>query len=110
LKENIALGLLRSEDSILLVKEAYGGHFWTLPGGIVEPGETFAEAAVREVREETGLEVRVQGMVFLRNRPDQILIVFALEACGGRLLESVPGEIESVKWFDLDSVNKCGVR
>ena len=38
--------------------------FWALPGGEIEAGETEAEAAVREVKEELGLELRVEGPVY----------------------------------------------
>ncbi len=104
----IVVGLLQLEDSVLFVKQAYGGHFWTLPGGVVEPGETLTDAAVREVREETGLETRVQGLVSVRERSDQTCFVFAAEAYGGTLVDTVPGEIEAVKWFTSREVAEAG--
>lgn len=100
----IVIGLLHVAGSVLLVKQAYGAHLWTLPGGAVEPGETLTEAIMREVREETGLETRVQSLVSLRDRHDQTCLVFALEPCGGQLIDTVPGEIEAVKWFTTRDV------
>ncbi len=105
--KTIVLGLFHSEDAVLLVKQAYGGHFWTLPGGVVEPEETLVEAVVREVREETGLAVRVHGLVSVRDRPGQTCILFAVEACGGTLVDHVPGEIEAVRWFRREDVEQA---
>lgn len=42
---------------MLAMKRAYAPKGWALPGGLVDPGETPSEAAVREVREETGVAV-----------------------------------------------------
>jgi 8-oxo-dGTP diphosphatase len=55
--------------AILLIRfvvSREGGEFvfWALPGGEIEAGETEAEAAVREVREELGLELAVEGPVY----------------------------------------------
>ena len=53
---------------MLLVKRADVGR-WELPSGRVEPGEAVAEAVVREVREETGLEVAVARLVGVYSDP-----------------------------------------
>lgn len=53
-------------DQILLVKHRKGSRqYWVLPGGRLEYGETFEECAVREMKEETGLDVKVDEFVFL---------------------------------------------
>ena len=59
----VALVFVRDGASILLVKQNHGGRYWSLPGGKMEHGESIDQAAIREAREETGLEVRVSGIV-----------------------------------------------
>jgi ADP-ribose pyrophosphatase YjhB (NUDIX family) len=46
--------LVSCRGRLLLVKRAYGDLNWSLPGGVVEPGESLSEAIRREVMEETG--------------------------------------------------------
>ncbi len=56
----IASALIRQGTDVLLVRQRQRGtqqDYWSLPGGVVDPGELLSEAMVREVREESGLEV-----------------------------------------------------
>jgi ADP-ribose pyrophosphatase YjhB (NUDIX family) len=62
--------LVVREERLLVVRMTYGpsqGRYM-LPGGVLDPGETLDLAAVREVREETGVEARPVGIVGLRSR------------------------------------------
>jgi len=60
-----------SEGRILLHRRS-DNDMWALPGGVMELGESLADCAVREVREETGLEVEVVGVVGVYSDPKHV--------------------------------------
>ncbi len=83
----VALVLIRQDDAILLVKQNYGAGYWSLPGGVMEPGESLDQAAIREVKEETGLDVRLKRVVGLYSRPQEsaLAVTFEAKVTGGYL-------------------------
>jgi 8-oxo-dGTP pyrophosphatase MutT (NUDIX family) len=70
-----ALILDTAGERVLLTRRADNGR-WCLPGGRLDPGESVAEACVREVLEETGLEVEVVRLIGLYSSPD-LLVEYA---------------------------------
>jgi 8-oxo-dGTP diphosphatase len=52
-------------DEVLLIRRAKPPRVgeWSLPGGRIEPGERAVEAAIRELREETGIEAEIAGLI-----------------------------------------------
>ena len=64
---------LRDERGRVLLARHVEGNVWLLPGGSVEPGEVPADAAVREMWEETGLFVRLTGLVGVFGGPDSVV-------------------------------------
>lgn len=101
--KRIVVGLIHDGNNILMVKQAYGSRLWTLPGGRVEDGESLVQAVSREVREETGLIAEAVGLIGIRDKATQTVFVFAIKITGGKLVESVPGEIDAVRWFRRES-------
>lgn len=81
---------------ILLVKSPRRG--WEYPGGMVEPGETFQDALVREVKEESGVDIEITGFIGLCKNveKDVVNIDFACKAVGGELTTS--DESTEVRW------------
>jgi phosphatase NudJ len=64
-----ALVVVRKGDRFLLVHERKHGQRWYLPAGRVEPGESIADAAVRETREESGVPIVLEGVLRVEHTP-----------------------------------------
>ena len=84
-------------DTVLIVERGKGAMpgTWSLPGGHIEPGETARSAAAREIGEETGLVVTLDGLVdvhdaIIRNREGTLMAHYVLSVFWGRSEEGEP--------------------
>lgn len=102
-------GLVVDDGHILLIRNRQG--HWGLPKGHWETGELLAETAVREVLEETGLQVEVGDLAFITEfrhmdgREHLVQFFFEARPLGGALFPQ-PGEIYAVKWVPTTDVAK----
>lgn len=107
--ERSAGGLVVRGDEVLLIALA-GGQRWQLPKGHVEPGEGAEEAAMREVREETGVTGRPLGplpaieywFVQAGQRVHKRVDYYLLEYESGSETDFDPSEVSSAAWFPWD--------
>jgi len=113
LDPKVAVGTIirMPDDRIVLVRRAIepGYGRWVFPGGYVDRGEPLETAAVREAREECGLEVRLEGLVHVYSYAGRapVIAVFAALATGGHLtpdeecLEVRPFAPGELPWTEL---------
>lgn len=106
----VASAVLVERDGRVLLGRRAGDPqrgLWTLPAGFVDAGEDPAAAARRECLEETGLEVRITGLVDVLSgqehpRGAHIFIVYRAEITGGALRAA--DDIDDVGFFNLDNL------
>lgn len=102
-------GILIQDDKILLVKQKVSDkRNWSLPGGKLERGETLEQALIREMKEETGLDVEINKLLYLCDvsaTGNKLLhISFLLQRIGGEI--SLPSnEFENNPIYDVQFVN-----
>jgi ADP-ribose pyrophosphatase YjhB (NUDIX family) len=113
LDPKVAVGtIIRSDDSrFVLVRRAIepGYGLWVFPGGYVDRGEELMSAAIREAREECGLDVRLDGLVNIYSYPGRpmVIVVYAATILGGELcsddecLEARLFRQEEIPWDHL---------
>ena len=108
--ELTVLCLVEDGDRILLqnrVKKDWQGY--TLPGGHVEPGESFVDAVIREMKEETGLTVTDPRLAGVKQFPIEngryIVLLFKAIRWTGELFSSEEGQMEWVEYGKLSEIN-----
>jgi ADP-ribose pyrophosphatase YjhB (NUDIX family) len=94
------------EGKILLTKRE-DFETWILPSGGVEDGESIAQAAIRETKEETGLDVELTRLVGVYSRLSNMspvhAILFTARPVGGEI-KCQEGETIAVEWFAFDEI------
>ena len=103
-------------EHVLLIKRAHEPLMgtWSLPGGVVEVGETLAEALRREVLEETGFEIHVGPLIEALDRvhrgPDErveyhfVILDYLCRVEGGRLGHS--SDAADARWVGVDELGR----
>jgi ADP-ribose pyrophosphatase YjhB (NUDIX family) len=97
---------------LLLARRAHAPQLWTLPGGRIELGEAAADAALRELREETGVDAEIAGFAGYREmlvhdggevRSHFVILAFAARWRSGEAKAGV--ELSAVEWIEPSALS-----
>ena len=105
--KEIAVNVAVLQGNRILLTQREDVETWILPGGGVEERESITQAAIRETREETGLDIELTRLVGIYSRLGDILkghvVLFTGKAIGGEI-RCQPGETIAVAWFPLNQI------
>jgi mutator protein MutT len=96
--------LIFNDEKQILLGHRRDIDWWNLPGGGMESGETVEEALCREVREETGLEVKVERLVGVYSKPQkqEVVLTFLCQVIDGTLQSTE--ETRESRYFAPDAL------
>ena len=108
-------GIIEKNGKYLLVQEAQEKAYkkWNFPAGHLDFNESLKQGAIREIKEETGCDVELDGVCYIANKvlQDDLFVMVAFSAkLIKENIEFDEKEILDVKWFDYDEiVNKMNI-
>ena len=114
-----ASAVVANDRGEILLQRRSDNDLWSIPGGAMEPGETIRQTAIREVREETGIEVAPTRLVGIYSDPNHLVeysdgevrqqfsVCFACEAVGGEL--STSDESSEVGYYPPEAIRDMNV-
>jgi phosphatase NudJ len=110
-----ALVVVRLGRRFLIVQETKHEQLWYLPAGRAEQGETLAEAAVRETREEAGIDVVIEGVLRLEHSPtrdgSRVRAIFVARPKDDAPLKNVADEhSRCAEWATLEDLASYELR
>jgi len=102
----VAIGRANGRELLLVQRRRHGAGSWAAPGGYLDPGETFAACAVREVAEEIGVTIADVAFLGIANdiHPDgkhNVTIWLSARIVDGEPRVAAPDELRDVDWFPL---------
>ena len=99
-------GIIKDEKNQILLCLRNDYDLWNLPGGGLENSETPWQGVVREVKEETGLDVKVNKLLCVYSKPEKNTVGFDFECeiIGGKL--TLNEEAKEIKYFSLSEIPK----
>jgi mutator protein MutT len=107
-RKRVSVALIEQSGKILVARRKEGaflGNYWELPGGGMQDGESPEECVVREVREETGLDVRPEAHVgvFDHDYPELTVEIHAYfcRPLGGEARALASAEIAWIGWEEI---------
>ena len=99
-----------SGPEVLLIERANPPHGWALPGGFVDEWEMVETAAIREVKEETGLRIHLDTLLYVYsnpardNRQHNLSVVFTAEITEGAMIPTAGDDARQAKFFNVESL------
>lgn len=99
-------GIIKDEQNRVLLCLRNDYDLWNLPGGGLEKGESPWHGVIREVKEETGLDVEVIKLAGIYSKPqkDEIIFSFECKIVGGEI--TLNDEAKDIQWFAFDEIPK----